>query len=150
MPRIILPDFGKTYTGPLLRDTHAGKTPPLFLWRSDTQTTESAAGEEERALSAFMRANGLQSNYEPRGKTRKITLVEYESRSGRALYLVNVGKEPAREVTVRVKKASRSAIRVYADTVLTSCLARERGDWTEIALPEFRSSCIVKVLKGHE
>jgi hypothetical protein len=143
--RTVLPDYGKTYAGDPVRDTHAGNTPPLLLWREDTPATHSAFREGRAALQSFIRTAGLAPNFELLPDDPEIRCVEYRGKNITAVYLVNMAREPvpAGKLKLQIPYPAKT-LEVYADTRLVPAGIDEGV----VVLPAFRSSLIVKAALG--
>ena len=98
LERTVVPDHGKDYAGDPLRNTHAGNTPPLFLWRADTPATDAARRDGIAALRGFQAAIPLVAEFELLPDDASVGAVQYDGQdddSGeRAVYLVNWGRGP--------------------------------------------------------
>lgn len=137
-----LPDYGRAYAGNLIRDTHAGNTPPLFLWRNDTPATRKTFGLAKAQLSKLLEASGIRNDVEISPDSPEITCAVFAQGNRRAIFLVNMGRLPASEVTLRIPGAAPE-VDVYVDAKRTDCSVRS-GDKVEVALPAFRTSAIVR------
>ncbi|MHB0957880.1 MAG: beta-galactosidase [Pirellulaceae bacterium] len=142
VPRTTVPDHGKLYTGDPLRDTHAGNTPPLFLWRADTPTTEAARRDGITALRAFQTAIDVRPAFTLQPEEASLGSVEYDGPGERALFLVNWGAEPvpADQWTLTLEDGA-TTYEVYADTQRVEPNVSDRT----LTLPAFRTSCIIKL-----
>jgi hypothetical protein len=145
LDRTVVPDHGRDYAGDPLRNTHAGNTPPLFLWRADTPATDAARRDGIAALRGFQAAIPLTAEFELVPDDASVGAVQYGGQNDnsreRAVYLVNGEREPvpAGRLTLKVPSAAET-IEVYADTQRVDATISERT----VALPAFRSSCIIK------
>jgi hypothetical protein len=139
--RTVVPDHGQVYAGDPLRDTHAGNTPPLFLWRADTPATDSARRAGLAALRQIQAAIPRVAEFTLRPDDAPVSCVQYDGPGVWALYLVNSGREPvpADRLTLKVPAAAET-IEVYADTQLVDVRISDQT----VTLPAFRTSCIVK------
>jgi hypothetical protein len=145
MQRTVVPDHGKDYAGDPLRDTHAGNTPPLFLWRADTPVTDAARRDGIAALRGFQAAVPLVADFELLPDDASVGVVQYDGQCDgsreRAVYLVNWEREPvsAGRLTLKMPSAAET-IEVYADTQRVDATISDRT----LTLPAFRTSCIIK------
>ncbi len=131
------PDFGRMFAGDPIRDTHAGNTPPLFLWKTDTSAANHALASARQLVGGICRTEIAQA-------PQSVTAVRWGSPKRIALYLVNGSDSPARGVRVRVPHHRAHAVRVLTDLAPARPLSVRRGPReTEIALPPFEVSCIV-------
>ncbi len=142
--RVALPDYGKAYAGDPIRDTHAGNTPPLFLWREETEATRRARREGHDALLKSLAAATITPLIELEPDDGSIRCVAWSGPDVNAVYLVNMSGAavPADRLKLRMR-CTAEQIRVYADTRLVP------SDWEPdqaISLPPFRASCIVKAV----
>jgi hypothetical protein len=137
----MLPDFGALYTSNIIRDTHAGNTPPLFLWRDETAETIAVFHEARNKLESL----GVTSNIELTPDTTDIRAVVYEGDDSQAIYLVNMNEKPvnAGERELRFAFPCATGVRAYADTVPVKCLFLTVGDDVWVELPAFETSCIL-------
>lgn len=142
LSRTALLDFGRVYAGDPVRDTHAGNTPPLLLWRKETDATRRARREGERALKSLLAKKRLISPFRLEGEVSSLTCVEYTGTKTRAVYLVNRGKKPIAADRVRLiyRGRARSA-EIYADT---HRIAERRDRRGALRMPAFQTACIVK------
>jgi len=138
-----LPDLGREFAGDPVRDTHAGNTPPLFLWRVDTPASARALERAcQLAPSALpTRAGDARVLSAPAG----VRSVQWTGERGRALYLVNNGVPPASGVRVRLPAVSGKDVTVVADMkpATPRVEARSKRSVT-LRIPSFRVSCIVR------
>ncbi|MCC6728261.1 MAG: beta-galactosidase [Chthonomonadales bacterium] len=135
-----LPDLGRAYAGTPVRDTHAGNTPPLFLWRPDTATTR-AAGSRARAALRRLLPGAERVGVALAGAGTGVRAVAYRGDGERAIHLAVApnSKLPAGGVRLRFDARPRR-LTVWADGV--SLTPEWRG--REVALPAFDSACIVR------
>lgn len=137
-----LPDYGRAYAGDPLRDTHAGNTPPLFLWRKETQATREAFARGRAALKPLLAAAGSAGGAVLLTNDGSLSSVEYEGAGSTALYLVNGRDTPTVAKSVRLRVPSGTdRIEVYADTRRAPSVRRKAGI---LSLPSFRTSCLVR------
>ena len=144
--RVTLPDYGKSYTGTVVRDTHAGNTPPLFLWRKDTPETQRALAAARADLHRFLKSAKINESVQLSPDDNAIRCVVFEGPRKLAAYLVNMSEKliDGGRLKLRLKSAEKG-VTVYADTKPVDCRHRTKGGTVHIDLPEFRTSCIVKV-----
>lgn len=137
-----LPDYGLLYTGgELIRDTHAGNTPPLFLWRKDTPALTKVRDAAMSKLTSLLRRKGITPSITITGEG--IRCVEYAAPGRRTDYLVNLADVPQRSACISWTATARR-VEVYADMRRVECPVMRRGGKTEVLLPEFRVSCVVR------
>ena len=147
LPRRSLPDLGKDFAGDPIRDTHAGNTPPLFLWRTDTAAANKALASAGSALARFFDEAGIAHDFELADADPGLSAVVYEGKDCRAAYLVNRGPHDSRggRLRLRVRLDGSVQVQTHADLKPTECVWHRSGPWVELSLPDFRSSCIVQV-----
>lgn len=138
-------DFGKDYCGKLLRDTHAGNTPPLFLWRDDTPETDAALESGIKQVRKCMDEFGIFPDVELLSGNPGIRSVVYDGIESRAVYLVNMDDDDSEAAVIRIKYGVVSKIEVFADLKKESCGYLQSNGYIEVNLPAFTSSCIVKI-----
>ena len=92
--QVALPDYGKAYAGDPIRDTHAGNTPPLFLWREETDATRRAFRQGQDTLRSCLTTAGLAPLVELVPNDTSIRCVEWSGPDVHAVYLVNMSDEP--------------------------------------------------------
>ncbi|MBI4325812.1 MAG: beta-galactosidase [Chloroflexi bacterium] len=147
--RVTLADFGKSYTGTVVRDTHAGNTPPLFLWRKDTPETQRALADARAVLHTFFKSANINESVQLSPDDSAIRCVVFEGPRNLAAYLVNISEKPidGGRLELRLKSAEKgvTGVTVYADTKPVDCRHRTRRGTVHVDLPGFRTSCIVKV-----
>ena len=137
-PSCTLPDYGKQYTGVLNRNNHAGDTPPMMIWRAETESTKRTLRSAKSALTDFLVTNDLGNDYQIISGGSDIRCVEMGSSGKRCLYLVNMSGGRASNVSLRFGSGSRG-FEIYADTIKQNGIS----DKNEIGLPSFDTSCIV-------
>jgi hypothetical protein len=105
------------YAGDPRRDTHAGNTPPLFLWRADTSETGVAWREGITTLRRVQAATGAMEGFELLPDDASVSSVQYDGPHAKAVYLVNRGQQsvPADRLELKVPIGAQS-VEVYADT----------------------------------
>ncbi|MHB0999694.1 MAG: alpha-amylase family protein [Armatimonadota bacterium] len=145
---VTIPDYGKAYAGHIIRDTHAGNTPPLFLWRDETPETLQELEAAKSKVGDFISVGGYGADVSISTDNPGIRSVVYEGDGSRAVYLVNLSDGNADDVSLRMKFDGQAKVEVYADVKASEFGADQSGGWVEINLPEFRSSCIVKLVKA--
>lgn len=143
--RFVIPDYGKGYCGRLLRDTHAGNTPPLFLWRNDTPETDAALESSIKAIRMRMEESGIFPDVELVSGNPGIRSVVYDSNDCRAIYLVNMDEDDSEDAVIHVKCGRVSKVEVFADMCEEGCGHSQSDGYIEVKLPNFASSCIVKI-----
>ncbi|MBM3492782.1 MAG: hypothetical protein FJX72_00450 [Armatimonadetes bacterium] len=142
------PDLGRLYAGDPVRDTHAGNTPPLFLWKTDTPVAKAALRRAARSAgvspaTAAVRSAGVApaSGTVPEG----VRIVRWGGSGREALYLVNHSDRAARNIRVRLAPGATSSVRVLADLSPAKPIhVTSDRSGLNVTLPEFRVSCIVQ------
>ncbi|MHB0997874.1 MAG: beta-galactosidase [Armatimonadota bacterium] len=137
--RTKLPDYGKSYSGELIRDTHAGNTPPLFLWRADTSVTEKAFTDAKGKLTGIIKSANVKSKVDILPYNKSLRCVIHEDNDHQAMYIVNMGDSTVPAGKYRVQIGATSNVEVYADTKSVKPISKD----SYVVLPEFNSSCIV-------
>lgn len=148
-----LPDFGAQYTGDIIRETHAGNTPPLFLWGAETPKRDKVFADTDKALKTILAGSKAQSRTVLLPANRLLRSVIHETAKNRMYYLVNMGDAPVTNQSLQFKGSAASEIKVYADNKMMPAGSYEVGgklavrSSKSILLPEFKTSCIVIVGK---
>jgi hypothetical protein len=145
LPHLTLPDYGRAYGGDPIRDTHAGNTPPLFLWRSDTPEAQVALAAAGQSIETFLEQSNVPRQFELVDAGPDIRAVYYVGMKRCAVYLVNVGTQDSTGGQLRIRANQPSQADVYADVRPTDCAVQRSNEWVELSLPPFRSSCVVMV-----
>lgn len=140
-----VPDYGKAYTGRMIRDTHAGNTPPLFLWREDTPETDEALRNAKSTIRKFLDESGIDLDIEVSVGGPGLRSMIYDGDGSRAVYLVNMDDGNMDGVSLNVKFPDNARCEVYADSKAVDVSVDSSDGWTKIECPRFRSSCIVKL-----
>lgn len=146
--RIRLADYGKAYTGVLIRGTHAGNTPPLFLWGDNTPVRQKIMDKAHKALSDVINPSntkGLVSIY-PRNDMIKSVI--HENGKKKAIFLVNMDDKSPDTHFIRIYDSLDCKVKAYADNkeveVDTQLVKSEIGkSFMAIKLPKFETSCII-------
>ncbi|NLH98213.1 MAG: hypothetical protein GX446_01835 [Chthonomonadales bacterium] len=132
------PDLGRIYAGDPVRDTHAGNTPPLFLWKTDTPQSRDAVRRAREFMAARLGevpAGGLPSS---------VRIVRWGGSGREAMYLVNHADSPARNVLVRLANRRATIVRVLADLAPARPISvRRTRHGCDVVLPAFETSCIL-------
>lgn len=148
-----LPDYGAQYTGDIIRDTHAGNTPPLFLWGAETPQRDRVFANASKSLSNAIADSKPQSRTYLYPVNRSIRSVIHETTKNKAYFLVNMGDGSVKKQSLRFKNAVSSRITIYADNKEVSTISNAATNkpvsksLKSIELPEFKTSCIVIVEK---
>jgi Beta-galactosidase/Beta-galactosidase trimerisation domain len=142
-PCLALPDLGRQCAGDAIRDTHAGNTPPLFLWHTDTPDSARALAATRSALGRFLEEAGAPGDFELIDPAPGLSAVAYEGSARRAVYLVNRGPRDALPLRLRLRASDSWQLDVYADVKKSEFDVRQAGERLELTVPGFRSSCIV-------
>ncbi len=140
LSRKALPDLGAPYWGPLLRDGHAGDTPPQLLW----QRTLAQAAPERLAAMRALREAGLAGSVTLLPDSPEVTCMPLTGNQSLGAYLVNHSDEQAKDLLIRLKSPRPEAVEVWCDTARTECLWRFEAGELELHLPPFKTSCLVK------
>ncbi len=142
-PSVTIPDHGKAYAGDPIRDTHAGNTPPLFLWRGETPETSRAFSEGRAALGRSLEAASDESIGRLLPDDTSIRCVEWSGGDSWAFYLVNMGDQPVPAGRLKLQlKHDALQTEIYADT---RPVAGRALPGSLLELPAFRTNCIVKL-----
>jgi hypothetical protein len=139
-----LPDYGKRYAGPLIRKSQAGDTPPLTQWRDETPEYAALRRQAAERILTSLRKAAREREIEFLTPGERITATLFTGRHRRALYLVNMAEEPAKGERLRWKVARTASVEALADLQPVVCKTRQDGEWLEVALPAFRTSCIIR------
>lgn len=140
-----IPDYGKVYAGKMHRNTYAGNTPPLFIWRKETRETLKAFQSAKSALMKYSSTNGISSDVEIIPDDPSIHCVEWTRGTEKAVYLVNMKLQPAKGVRVRIRNSAITEPEVYIDSECVGVAPVQcEGEWLSVGIPEFRTSCIIK------
>ena len=141
--RTTIPDHGKAYAGDPRRDTHAGNTPPFVpvASRHTPRPTRHGAKESQRSAEC-QAATGAIEAFQLLPDDASVSSVQYDGPHEKAVYLVNRGQQPvpAERLELNVPSGAQS-VEVYADTRRVETRISDRT----VALPAFRTSCIVKL-----
>jgi hypothetical protein len=131
-------DLGRMYAGDPVRDTHAGNTPPLFLWKTDTSAAKTALRWARERMRARLGEPPLA------GMPDSVRSVRWAGPGREALYLVNHGAGPARNVRVRFPNVRSGSVRVFADLAPARPISvRRLARGGEVRLPAFEVSCVI-------
>lgn len=132
-------DLGRLYAGDPIRDTHAGNTPPLFLWKTETPQSYEALRRARETLTAKLGQPAII------GMPGSVRIVRWAGSGREALYVVNQADTPATNVRVRLQAPMGASERVtlLVDGAQTTARTTQRRDRATLALPEFRASCVV-------
>jgi hypothetical protein len=141
-----VPDFGGAYTGHVTRDAAAGDTPPMVMWRTETDATRAVLGDARRVLEPILtggRGSRRAGRVRVAGLPTSATCVTLGGRGRLGAYCVNLDGEPisgARAV-FRGLKGGRVHVRFDGHADEIACQASSHG--AEVALPTFRTYCVV-------
>lgn len=141
-----LSDYGKAYTGDIRRDTYAGNTPPLFIWREDTPRTELAFRQRSSALKGIFARSGIKPQFSLNRDGSDIRCVMLSGSKQDAYYLINQKNTPIASGSLKLninKNIKSSYINIYSDGKLIESKADVRNGITQVSLPSFDVSCIV-------
>ncbi len=145
-------DYGRTFAGNPVRDTHAGNTPPLFLWPTETPESRAARSEGIAALRKVQASLRQSSDIVLSPEDANVRCVQYAGSHERAVYLVNWEQEPMRDGRLKLtlpldskpgeaQPITAKSVEIYADTRPAEVRLLDGF----IVLPAFRTSCIVKL-----
>jgi hypothetical protein len=141
IPHATLPDLGREFAGDPIRDTHAGNTPPLFLWRTDGARSLRVLSLARRLVPPVLSHGGATVLAAP----ESVRSVRWAGDGREAIYLVNNGPAPARGIRLRIRVAAGLHISALVDMApSTPVVEARRGELLTVRLPDFRSSCIVQ------
>lgn len=151
VPRTAIADHGKIYAGNPVRDTHAGNTPPLFIWRTETPETRAARAEGIAVLQKVQASLQQNSDIELFPEDAGVRCAQYTGSHEKAIYLVNWEHEPIPDGRLKLSLPHESSpstaqpitaqsVEIYADTKPAEVRILDRS----VVLPAFRTSCIVK------
>lgn len=149
--RIRLHDYGKEYTGTLIRDSHADtNTPPLFLWGDDTPKRKRTLTNAYNVLNSEISKLNLRSHTEIHPRNDSIRSVVHEKSGKKAYYLVNMGDMPIEDQDLYISDYTKATVSINADGVKQSADVEEVDVGSgnrrlEVRLPKFETSCIVFV-----
>ena len=139
-----LPDLGRAYAGELVREAHAGDTPPLMQWGADTPARRSVLRQAAGRLRAHLRPAAQPTIEVLAPPEVPVTCVRWESPGRSAAYLVNAGDAALTGVPVALRcRAARTAVTVFADGSIARCATRREQGRVLLALPRFRTWCVV-------
>ena len=143
-PTLRLPDLGRTYAGDPVRDTHAGNTPPLFLWRPEGPVAQKALATAQRVADrAWPARSGIARVIAAPSSVRCVRWASYDRT---VLYLVQQGEGAARGV--QVASPWRRLTVVCDGRPATPRLRRSsNGGWL-VEVPAFEVRCRVSFERG--
>ena len=141
--RLVVPDLGRDLAGDPVRDTHAGNTPPLFLWNTNTPPAAAAAASARDLLGPLLTRTDERRPFELINPAADMQVTQRYRPGCAALSLVNGGVHEARELRIRMHVAQAPQVSVYVDGEQRDCAIETADGAFEIALPLFRSHCIV-------
>ncbi|MHB0999688.1 MAG: beta-galactosidase [Armatimonadota bacterium] len=142
---ISLIDYGKKYAGKLIRDGHAGDTPPQMILQLDTPAAKSTKTKAVKELKSVLTKAGIRNDVEISAGDQDIRCVEYEGQGNRVFYLVNMSEKPASKIKIRVLSKKDPQVKVWADVRPVECTVTQSNLGLDIIMPEFKTSCIVKI-----
>lgn len=144
-PRRHLPDYGQRYTGVPIRDTHAGNTPPLFLWPSDTPQRAAALSAARTALTRLWSGDGGDMRLAGAAASR-VRCMRWKGAAGRAAWLVNTGPADVKAGTLNLHITGRSSggVRALVDGREQALQSQRTRTGRLVSVPAFRSACIIR------
>jgi hypothetical protein len=146
--RVEIPDDGRAVAGSMRRDTHAGNTPPLFLWRKDAAGTRLALAK----ATASIRRVRDQAHIVPRVTLSvddpNLCCVHWSGKDRQLVYLVNMDPEPAHANQLEWREAPAGEVRVLADLKAAACPATRGEGVLRVRLPRFGTCCLVEASKS--
>jgi hypothetical protein len=137
-------DYGKIYAGEMHRNTWAGNTPPLFIWRTETRETKQAFQSAKSELAKYFKTIGIPRNIEVIPDDPLIHCVEWEGKCW-AAYLVNMREEAAQNVEVRFKTSATPKVKALLDAKPIEVNTTREDYWLVVKVPQFQTSCIIKL-----
>lgn len=141
--RRTVPDLGRSYAGDPIRDTHAGNTPPLFLWKSDSPESDRAFLRAKELLGPTLARTDPSRSFEILEANTEIRIAQRRGAERVALCLVHAGGNEAARARVRLHADGAPRITVYIDAQRTECSCQTGDAGVDITLPVFHSHCIV-------
>jgi hypothetical protein len=139
--RTSLPDLGRRAAGDPVRDTHAGNTPPLFLWRPIVGEAARIADQAVAALTAALPRS--QQAVRLSGRSRDTRVVRWSGGGRQALYLVPMGAAVRTAAGAKATFAGCRTADALVDGARRALPCRRVAGALEVTLPAYRSSCIV-------
>ncbi|MBO4547732.1 MAG: beta-galactosidase, partial [Abditibacteriota bacterium] len=129
-------DYGSEYCGELTRDTHAGNTPPLFLWGEETPERSMLLCEASLLLAGELKSKGLRLPFET--DNRYLNVTKWQGGGETVYYLVNQRKTGSFSLSMT---GSGGGVTVAKDGVVSE--VRSEGGAVDIG--SFDTSCIVRI-----
>jgi hypothetical protein len=145
-PGIGLSDWGLQYAGSnLVRENHAGGTPPEMLWRPETaQTSQTLITAMSQLAGAFQQA-GVTEPVAVCNGGEDVRFTLFELHGARLIYLVNQSPLPVSGVKLEINLDDVVLTSVHLDmTQLEPGAVQITGEKT-LTLPPFRTSAIVRL-----
>jgi len=141
-------DLGRAYMGRMVRDSHAGDTPPMFPMPAADSEPPRLARECARIALSRLRPHGQPAPpFRLNPALPQVTAVPFEQRGWAGLFLVNRGNGPVGGLRVTVGGPAPRRCTAEVDGVLSACAPRRMGrDAFEVFLPGFELSCVVRWL----
>jgi hypothetical protein len=107
-------DFGLDFTGKVIRDTHAGNTPSLFIWREDSPQTEAAFEKARNWLQTVLPSDGRVANVE--NSPKDLTWVSFSGPDGRrAMYFIKKSGTKTDGTEVVLPEIPTDDIKIWTD-----------------------------------
>ncbi|MBR4748420.1 MAG: beta-galactosidase [Abditibacteriota bacterium] len=129
-------DYGSEYCGELIRDTHAGNTPPLFLWGEETPERSGVLCEASLLLLRELKARGIRLPFET--DNRYLSATRWQGGGETVYYFVNQRKTGSFSLTIT---GSGKGVTVVRDGVVSEVRTADGG----VDIGSFDTSCIVRI-----
>jgi hypothetical protein len=139
--RVTLADLGRRVAGDPVRDTHAGNTPPLFLWRPIVGEAARMADQAVAALAAALPRS--RSTVHLSGRSADTRVVRWAGSGKQALYLVPMGVTARTAGGATATFTGCSSVESLVDGARRALPCRRVAGGLQVTLPAYRSSCIV-------
>jgi hypothetical protein len=143
--RLAVPDLGRVFAGDPVRDTHAGNTPPLFLWKTESAEAEATLAQARDLLCPVLNRTDSTRPFALVTAAADVQVTQRYRPGCAALSLVNGGTSEARDIRVRTHVDGSPLVVVYVDGKRTDCVCMPGDTGFEFVLPSFRSHCIAIV-----
>ncbi len=143
--RVEVPDDGRAVAGSMKRDTHAGNTPPLFLWRSDTPETQAALAKATQSLRRVREQSRVQTAVALRVEDANLRCVRWAGNDRQLLYLVSMGNQSPEGNELIARDIPQGEVRVLADLRPALCQSKKENDVLRVQLPKFSTCCLIEV-----
>jgi hypothetical protein len=141
--RMIVPDLGRDLAGDPIRDTHAGNTPPLFLWNTDAPTAAAALATAREWIGPVLAHPDEKRPFEIVNPTPDVQVTQRFRPGCAALSLVHGGIAEISELRIRIHGNRAPQVAVYVDGEQHDCAVVPDNGAYQLTLPPFRSHCVV-------